>query len=387
MVQLLVLPLLWLLSCTLSVEPPPLFSEECCTEKTVGGVGYTQVAGDTDDFPECKKGCVYEEDGDKGSRFCFKSGNLKAECTEPLLDSSYVSVTRNNNDLIFKSDIGAFSCEITSDTPSSDNITCSKIADQETEGAEKAAFFYSKSNEDILWMCLHSKTINIHCDFICDKTTTAADCEPQCQKISTPAENDVLFVEGAEPAEGDGLFDQLNNCWQKCFDRSDLPDDDPKKCTFYTLSFWDDHEHEGRQARNHDTKSECGIRNYNPKRQLTTNPDQYAGFPDNKQEFIKGAVFVFEAFVTSNAMECTDRCIGTPDCRTWTWDLGNRLCSINVYTPTRKIDISGRRPKPNLISGCIEDVAKNWTCPTTANPTTTTTTTTTTITTTTTTTV
>ena len=55
---------------------PPLLSSDCCAKKTVGGVLYTQVAGDTSQFPECIPDCVYERDDTPGSLFCFQAGNI-----------------------------------------------------------------------------------------------------------------------------------------------------------------------------------------------------------------------------------------------------------------------------------------------------------------------
>ena len=65
---------------------PLLFSDNCCTRKSVGGVGYTQVAGSTDGY-DCDGQCVYEKDRIPGSRTCFKSGGpapLPAQCTGKL---------------------------------------------------------------------------------------------------------------------------------------------------------------------------------------------------------------------------------------------------------------------------------------------------------------
>ena len=61
------------------LENTELFSEKCCAKKNVGGIAYTQVPGDTTDFPTCKPGCVYELDNEPGSRYCFSTGNINTD--------------------------------------------------------------------------------------------------------------------------------------------------------------------------------------------------------------------------------------------------------------------------------------------------------------------
>ena len=54
---------------------------ECCTEKTVGGIRYTLVeSGVETSSYGCEKACVYEQVEKEGSRFCFKAGHLPVEC-------------------------------------------------------------------------------------------------------------------------------------------------------------------------------------------------------------------------------------------------------------------------------------------------------------------
>jgi len=68
-------------------DEPLLLSSDCCYKKTVAGIPYTQVAGDTSQHSECKPDCVYERDDEPGSRYCFRDGNINnaggvAECKE-----------------------------------------------------------------------------------------------------------------------------------------------------------------------------------------------------------------------------------------------------------------------------------------------------------------
>ena len=70
---------------------PPLLSSDCCYSKTVGGVLYSQIAGDTEDFPECTPGCVYEPADSPGEPFCFKpGGDDVSECKGKKRNTKYL---------------------------------------------------------------------------------------------------------------------------------------------------------------------------------------------------------------------------------------------------------------------------------------------------------
>merc|ERR1711971_940792 len=60
-------------------EKPPA---ECCQEKTVGGVTYI-LSGKMDTrMYNCLSDCVYQKDGEIGSKFCFAMGDEKVECND-----------------------------------------------------------------------------------------------------------------------------------------------------------------------------------------------------------------------------------------------------------------------------------------------------------------
>jgi len=332
-------------------ELPPLFDDNCCTHKSVGGVGYTQVAGSTDGY-DCDGQCVYEKDGMPGSRTCFKSGGpapLPAQCTASFIGSAYVSIVRNSEDIIFKTDIGTFTCTVGSATTEGENIECSEQANQEAgSGSEKAAFWFSKSPVGKSeWMCLHTISEGIHCNF--EKTLKCHYVPPSV------GEPDKLFVEGAQNVTGHDLEDQIRDCQTKC--------NRTTSCTFWTLSFAASkpsaHEH-GHGHRFHQGHSECGIRNYDPRKRLPNiNKDQFTGLR-NSSKYFRGSVFVFDFFPSRSPRHCLYRCKKQkfPNCTTWTWQANKEkhgVCAINVYTPIRKIDISTYLPKPNLQSGCFQE--------------------------------
>ena len=48
----------------------------------VGGKFYSLVLVENTANFECKNNCVYEEEGNPGSRVCFKEGDLSFECLD-----------------------------------------------------------------------------------------------------------------------------------------------------------------------------------------------------------------------------------------------------------------------------------------------------------------
>merc|ERR1719357_410040 len=58
----------------------------CCTSKTVGPHAYTLIGNDAAATTMgCKSPCVYERDGEPGTRVCFKTGDLPVTCIEEEL--------------------------------------------------------------------------------------------------------------------------------------------------------------------------------------------------------------------------------------------------------------------------------------------------------------
>jgi hypothetical protein len=58
-----------------------------------------------------------------------------------FIDSAYVSIVRNSEDIIFKTDIGTFSCSVGSATTEGETIECSEQVDQEAGGWVKSSLF------------------------------------------------------------------------------------------------------------------------------------------------------------------------------------------------------------------------------------------------------
>ena len=57
-------------------------SDECCNKKNVGGTNYV-LSGkkDTEEY-NCLNNCVYEQEGESGSEYCFARGDDKVECLD-----------------------------------------------------------------------------------------------------------------------------------------------------------------------------------------------------------------------------------------------------------------------------------------------------------------
>jgi len=59
-------------------------TSDCCGKKKVGDRTYKKVSGHTENYPECSKDCVYEEEGQPGLQYCFKAGQLPVTCLDSL---------------------------------------------------------------------------------------------------------------------------------------------------------------------------------------------------------------------------------------------------------------------------------------------------------------
>merc|ERR1719317_1655009 len=83
----------------------PVLGEEgtyCCTSKTVGAYSYTlldnEVAQDT---LGCKSPCVYQRDGESGSRYCFKNGDDPVTCSKEALFIPIITIFNELNATIY----------------------------------------------------------------------------------------------------------------------------------------------------------------------------------------------------------------------------------------------------------------------------------------------
>merc|ERR1719234_2563877 len=61
------------------------WENECCKEKIVGGVRYLNIGydptGRTTNF-QCLSPCLFEKEGEAGSKYCFAAGDLRVECKD-----------------------------------------------------------------------------------------------------------------------------------------------------------------------------------------------------------------------------------------------------------------------------------------------------------------
>eukprot|EP00092_Neocalanus_flemingeri_P059560 GFUD01071217.1.p1 GENE.GFUD01071217.1~~GFUD01071217.1.p1 ORF type:complete len:233 (+),score=30.01 GFUD01071217.1:49-699(+) len=71
--------------------------ERCCTQKIVGGVNYTLV-DDTKSTAKwgCHSDCIFERVDTKGSRICFKSGDLEVVCQDDIDCNNCLETNENN---------------------------------------------------------------------------------------------------------------------------------------------------------------------------------------------------------------------------------------------------------------------------------------------------
>jgi len=360
---------------------PLLFSEECCSEKTVGGAKYKQVPGETAGY-DCVKDCVYEDEANPGSRTCFKTGGAApqpASCDESVLDSQYLDVIKKGNEVHFETNIGTFCCTLAGQA-SSESSQCTMNEDRNTTGFsayEEGAFFSSRSSLGKLeWMSLNTPLDFIHCDFSnslpssctfvqqtqLPSETSATDSPAlsvdDCDNPSvgplldgpTIRMTDAIYVLDAQDAEGDGNVAQRTKCSDRC---------SICNCKFWTLSFdantppshSDTH-------RNHNDKSECGLRYYEPNIKLKTNKAQYAG-KNGDPLGEEGFTYVFDKFSGYTQQQCNSKCVNTSGCTNWTWEKDTYSCAINTYKPSRLINIRRFRPTPNIVSGCLLKACTN----------------------------
>ena len=54
--------------------------DACCLKKEVGGKSYTFLMDEDTSPYNCMNNCVYTEDGNPGSKVCFKEGDLATKC-------------------------------------------------------------------------------------------------------------------------------------------------------------------------------------------------------------------------------------------------------------------------------------------------------------------
>jgi len=78
-------PLLLLVSLAIGLPTNQGEPEDCCDEKTVGGVRYINIGSDNSGEAEsrnCLSSCIFMREGEPNSKVCFKAGDLAVECQD-----------------------------------------------------------------------------------------------------------------------------------------------------------------------------------------------------------------------------------------------------------------------------------------------------------------
>merc|ERR1712215_329288 len=74
--------------------------EVCCTKKTVGGVNYNLVEEQDTSGYNCLTSCVFEKEGEPGSRFCFAAGSQPVNCGDIGSDRQLICNYRPKTDVM-----------------------------------------------------------------------------------------------------------------------------------------------------------------------------------------------------------------------------------------------------------------------------------------------
>merc|ERR1712209_205491 len=59
------------------------WENECCKEKIVGGKRYLNIGYDPTGMTmkfKCLSPCIFEKEGEEGSKYCFAAGDMRVEC-------------------------------------------------------------------------------------------------------------------------------------------------------------------------------------------------------------------------------------------------------------------------------------------------------------------
>jgi len=360
---------------TKSQSCPLLLSSDCCARKTVGGILYTQVAGDTSQYPECIPDCVYERVDSPGSLFCFQSGNInnnggEVECKEPERKVGTTSVKIFDREdgvtdwVAF--DLGGnnvLNCTIGIPFGSSggnvtmlENVKCSNISDvtdlfpSTRQGGDFAHTAEYENNLEF-----HLPEFTIACT-ICTINVKGCGCSAYIGQVN------VLYVQESFV----DIKDQTE-CKKNCSNTAN--------CTFWSFSateHYEDHEdhdhHNGRDdnddldhhiriKRNHQNISQCGIRTYQAEKciiikrpeikslnladiEYVNDTRQRCGRPNKTAPVYKAQVFVQEAFRPSSPKSCSQAAHEDPiRWKFWTWSAADGTCVLANYKPDTKIQL------------------------------------------------
>jgi len=358
-----------LLACLVFLPPPTktescplLLSSDCCAKKTVGGVLYTQVAGETSQFPECIPDCVYERVDDPGPQFCFRSGNIdnkggEVECKEPERKvgttsmKMYVREDGVTDSVAF--DLGGnkvLNCTIGIPFGSSggnvtmlENVECSNISDVTD------LFPSTRQGGDFAHTAEYENNLEFH---LPEYSIVCTLCTPdRCGCSAYIGQVNVLYVQQS--------FVDINDrtqCQKNCSNTAN--------CTFWSFSEYDDHQdgrddnddldHHIRIKRNHQNISQCGIRTYPAEKCIIIKKPQLKSFDrivieyvndtlqrcgrPNSSHVYEAQVFVQEAFRPSYPKSCS-QAAHEGGWKFWTWSPADGTCVLANYKPDTKIQL------------------------------------------------
>jgi len=350
---------------------PPLLSSDCCYSKTVGGVLYNQIAGDTQEFPECTSGCVYERADSPGSPFCFKPGGDVSECkeTERKVGTTSMKMSVRSDNITdwvaFKLDEDSvLNCTIGINIGLGGNVTrMDNVACQNT--TEDPDLFSKRLTEDDLAHTVeygnnyeyHTNDYFLYCVF----TMYSWNCSLFL------GQRNVVYVQNS-------LFNitEQDECQAMCNKTAD--------CTFWSFSAMrgheedDDHHHGARVKRNHKGEPECGIRNYTAEKRIyilrpsEENPwefvkdtKQRCGMKNNKT-VLYGQVFVQDVHRNSSAGYCAMKAGEQPKkWKFWTFSYADDTCVLANYEPHRSIPVLNKTGPLGVTSGIVgKDLLASW---------------------------
>jgi len=135
----------------------------CCYKKTVGNVSYTLVQTDDDTAASlgCISNCVFEQDGQPGSRFCFTRGNLPKICNhkgvfcDDELKEKLDELTSNSEEIPVRccNEVELKTCAVVDDCVNicgTKPIACMKIVPEEELLHDKHCNDYNSRPIDLL---------------------------------------------------------------------------------------------------------------------------------------------------------------------------------------------------------------------------------------------
>jgi len=358
-------------------DEPLLLSSDCCYRKTVGGILYNQVAGNTSQYSECKPDCVYERADEPGSRYCFKDGwdgdinnaGGVAECKETerqLGTTSMKKSVRNDGSGITDwvalqlDEDNYLNCSIGTNIGLGGNVTMLENITCVNETGGSDLFADKRSGDDFAHTVKYDNNLEFHMREFFIHCIILGFVPPFGFRYKCTAflgQPNVVYVQ-------DSIFNvtDVAECQDMC--------NNAKDCTFWTISLTehdydardhDDSNHQTRVKRNHQGVSECGIRNYAVSNLITIKKPKYnpitgqiENVPDPLQQcglkyfrwVFKAATFVQQAIRSSSPKDCAYQAtLPAPSWFTfqywkfWTFSFADNTCVFANYMPDRSITV------------------------------------------------